>query len=71
MDVFADVKALVLKALDEMVASGQLPFSGRPITRQSAFVPVMGLLLRLKFMATPVGYSVDASAAAGMILDLV
>ena len=25
MDVFADVKALVLKALDEMVASGQLP----------------------------------------------
>ena len=34
------------------VDSGQSPFSGRPITRQSAFVALMSLLVRVTFMAT-------------------
>src|SRR5690554_1890877 len=37
-----------------LVVSGHSPFSGRAITRQSVLVAVMALLLRLKFMATPV-----------------
>jgi hypothetical protein len=41
-----------------LVLAGHSPFCGNASTRQSALMVSRALLLKVKFMATPVGHSV-------------